>query len=249
MKIAHVVNPFKCSPDNSGYLYYAQPITFKTMHVAQLKAKKENIDVKLYSVNYQEDDEIIPEYFIKLPNLKKSTKEIFPTINNNKKLPIIQEIFDLILEKTNTDYIIFTNVDISLQPHFYTEVKKIIESGLDSFIINRRDNIPKMSKGNIRYTEEDLNLLYTETGKKHIGKDCFIIKREILEKIDMKLMFTGYPPWGNKLTDVLKRINPKTKIFKNRFLTFHLGQDKSWNKTNKKHPLWIKNIQISNTIK
>ena len=249
MKIAHVVNPFKCSPDNSGYLYYAQPITFKSMRVAQIKAKKEDIDVKLYSVNYPEDDEIIPEYFIKLPRLKKSTEELFSTISNNKKLPIIQEIFDLILEKTNCDYIIFTNVDISLQPEFYTEIKKIIESGLDSFIINRRDSIPKMYNDNIRYTKEDLNLLYKEPGKKHMGKDCFIIKREILEKIDMKMMFTGYPPWGNKLTNMLKKINPNTKIFKNRFLTFHLGQDKSWNKTNKKHPLWKKNIQISNTIK
>ena len=89
MKIAHVVNPFKCNPDNSGYLYYAQPITFKTMHVAQIKAKKENIDVKLCSVNYPEDDEIIPEYFIKLPHLKKSTKELFPTINTINTINII----------------------------------------------------------------------------------------------------------------------------------------------------------------
>ena len=41
------------------------------MHNAQLEAQKVGIDVKLYTVNYPEDDEIIPEYFIKLPHLKK----------------------------------------------------------------------------------------------------------------------------------------------------------------------------------
>ena len=36
IKIAHLINPFKCSKDNSSYLYYAQPITFKSMHNAAI---------------------------------------------------------------------------------------------------------------------------------------------------------------------------------------------------------------------
>ncbi len=110
-KIAHVINPFKCSEDNPSYLYYAQPITFKSMHNAQLKAQKSGINVTLYSINYSEDDEIIPNYFIKLPHLKKSTKSEFPNISGNRKLPIIQEIFNSILKNCNADYIIFTNSD------------------------------------------------------------------------------------------------------------------------------------------
>ena len=31
IKIAHIINPFKCQENNPSYLYYAQPITFKSM--------------------------------------------------------------------------------------------------------------------------------------------------------------------------------------------------------------------------
>ena len=37
IKIAHLINPFKCAEDNPSYLYYAQPITFKSMRNAQLE--------------------------------------------------------------------------------------------------------------------------------------------------------------------------------------------------------------------
>ena len=119
IKIAHLINPFKCSKDNVSYLYYAQPITFKSMRDAQLEAQKVGINVKLYAINYQEDDEIIPKYFIKLPHLKKSTMSEFPKISGKRKLPIIQEIFDSILQNSDADYIIFTNSDIGVQKRFY----------------------------------------------------------------------------------------------------------------------------------
>ena len=51
IKIAHLINPFKCPEDNTSYLYYAQPITFKSMRNAQLEALKKGIDVKLYAAN------------------------------------------------------------------------------------------------------------------------------------------------------------------------------------------------------
>ena len=73
------------------------------MRNAQLEAQKVGIDIKLYSVNYPEDDEIIPEYFIKLPHLKKSTISEFPKIANKRKLPIIQEIFNSILKNSDAD--------------------------------------------------------------------------------------------------------------------------------------------------
>ena len=246
IKIAHLINPYKCSRDNSSYLYYAQPVTFKSMHNAQLEAKKVGIDIKLYTINYPEDNEIIPEYFIKLPHLIKSTLSEFPKIADNRKLPIIQEMFDVLLENSDADYIIFTNSDIGVQKKFYKKVYKYInKNNLKSFIINRRDNIPKFKDGK-RLTENDLDIIYNENGSKHPGKDCFIINRKILKKINMELMFTGYPPWGNTLHSCLKKIDKKTYLYTNKYLTFHLGCDKSWIKN--KSELWVKNIKISKKI-
>ncbi len=251
--IAHIINPFKCSEDNPSYLYYAQPITFKSMQIAKLEAQKLNINVTLYAINFPEDDVIVPDYFLKLPNLKKSTLSEFPKLSAKKKLPIIQEIFDSILNNTIADYIIYTNVDIGVQKNFYNYIYKLItKDNLDSFIINRRDNIPKFIF-NKRLTEKELDLIYKEKGIKHSGKDCFIISRKILNKVNMKKMFTGYAPWGNTLYELLKKINPETYLFKDEYLTFHLGMDRSieggnGNKKSPLFPLFKKNLELSKTV-
>jgi len=249
IKFAHLINSFKCNKDNPSYLYYAQPITFKSMTVAKNTAKKNNIDIKLYSIHYPEDNKIVPKNFIKLPYLKRSTQTLFPNISKNKKLPIIQDMFNSILEHSDADYIIFTNSDIGVQPHFYKEINNIIKNqNLDSFSINRRDNLPKFKNNDMRLNPNNICYLYKLKGKNHPGHDCFIIKKEILKKINMGLMFTGYPPWGNTLINKLKNINNKHIIFRDLFLTFHLGSDRSWVKNKKKSPLWIKNIELKKLL-
>ena len=246
IKIAHLINPFKCSENNSSYLYYAQPITMKSMLIAKEEAEKEGINVELCAVNYPEDDKIVPSYFTKLPFLRKSTITEFPKISNNRKLPIIQEMFDNILKHNDFDFIIFTNLDIGIQKNFYKKICFFInQKNLKSFIINRRDNIPKFFKGK-RLTEKDLDLIYQFEGKYHPGNDCFVISRDIIKLVNMKSMYTGFPPWGVTLEKVLRKIYPKLKKFDHEYLTFHLGMDVAWTKTN--NLLFQNNIKIARTI-
>ena len=63
----------------------------------------------------------------------------------------------------------------------------------------------------------------------------------------MNLMFTGYPPWGFTLHRYLNRINKKTHLYKNKYLTFHLGCDVSW-WSKRKNKLHSKNIEISKKL-
>ena len=44
-----------------------------------------------------------------------------------------------------------------------------------------------------------------------------------------------------------KKIDKKTHLYKNKYLTFHLGCEQSWKKRVKSE-LWLKNIEISKKI-
>ena len=127
MRFAHVINPVSVDKNNSSYLYYTQPITFESMYQSKMliENKNKNVYVDLYTINYEEDDEIIPDYFIKLPYLNKSTKTEYPKFSK-KKLPFIQDIFDSINKYVNADYIIFTNSDIIVHNNFYQFIYKQI---------------------------------------------------------------------------------------------------------------------------
>ncbi len=126
LKVAHLVNPYKCAEDNPSYLYYAQPITFRSMYEAKLFAEGKGVQVELVAANFLEDDEIVPDYFTKLPNLTKSTQTVFPEISGNRKLPIIQEMLDSVCTHTDADIIVFTNTDVGVQRSFYVDIHKMV---------------------------------------------------------------------------------------------------------------------------
>ena len=229
MKIAHVINIFKCDPNHKSYLYHALPITVTSMEESKKHASKKNIKVDLYAAVFKEDVKIVPKSFNKLKFLKKSTDKF---INTNKKLPFIKEIIDNLYSESDADYLIYTNADIGLNKNFYEEVYRLInENKLESLIINRRDNIPKFYEGN-RITYFDLDLIYKMKGETHLGWDCFIFNRNLVKKLYLDKLFIAYPPWGFMLKLQLELFSKKFYEFKNLFLTFHIGKDESWNDFN-----------------
>lgn len=115
MKIVHIVGPVKVPKNNN--LFSAQPITFESMKRAQVHVKKSPIEVILCTTQYDEDKEIIPDYFHQLSNLNRSVESINPSLKG-RKLPLIKDILEKTNELSDVDYIIYTNVDIAVMPNF-----------------------------------------------------------------------------------------------------------------------------------
>ena len=248
MKIAHIINPVKVDESNKSYLFYAQPITFESMYLSKKYSenKDKNLDVSLYAVNFPEDESIIPEYLNRLPHLKNSVNKDYPTLTH-RKLPFLQEIFDIIKENIDADYYIYTNSDITLRDTFYLKVKYFIKNyKLESLIINRRDNIPKFIN-NIRLTKEHLNIITTLEGETHPGRDCFVMSKRVFHEINMKKIFIGCPPWGRILMEYLGKISKRIKILRNEYITFHIGCDNN-HKNSKKTPLTKLNFFLGKDI-
>jgi len=172
--LAHIINPVKVK--ESSDLYFAQPITFESMRRA--KGNASDVSIELLSTQFDEDLEIIPSGFKVLANLERSILDINPRLQG-RKLPLIKDVLLRASENTSAEYLIYTNADIGLMPHFYQYVQQKIAEGHDALVINRRRLNGSYSK------VEDLTLIYADLGASHPGFDCFIFKRELVDQFEL----------------------------------------------------------------
>jgi hypothetical protein len=217
-KITHIVNLgiFLETSD----LHYAQPVTIETMRIARDFAAT-TVNVNLFSAQYPEDREAIPNYITPTRDLDRSVSDV-GNFKIKRKLPLVKDILDRAYETVEADYIIFTNVDIALLPNFYTSVNGIIDSGFDAFVINRRT----ISKTHIN--TQDIPLMFAEAGRPHMGYDCFIFKREAYKNFILGTICVGAPHIGKAIIINQLLNSNKFKVFHDLHVTFHIGNDKTW---------------------
>jgi len=224
ISIAHMVHPV-IVPDASD-LMIAQPVTFSTMDTAR-KFVAESIKVDLFAVQYFDEERIaLPRSFIRTHDLKRSVGDV-ARFRKKRKLALIKDVLDILYETGGADYLIYTNVDIALQPYFYNVVGKIIRQGHDAFIINRR-TIP----GHYKKTEE-IPLMYAESGKNHPGWDCFIFHRSMYPAFQLGQVCVGSGWFGRAMIINMATFAKNFRIFTDMQATFHIGNDQAW-----KEPLW-----------
>jgi hypothetical protein len=240
ISIAHIINPVKVGPDNPSHLYVAQPVTFQTMINAQNYAKGV-VDVKLFTAQYSEDREIIPDSgFVITSDLEKSIHDYAELKNKSKKLPTVNDIIKKLYNNSNAEYFIYSNADIAVRKNFYVVLSKLINSGFDAFCIHRMDvmkEIPDIGILDVSLLE----VIYRLKGETHPGHDCFVFRRDIIPNMDCGNVFVGYPPIGAVLKNEIK-VNCRRmgELSSDVNLTFHLGKDQSWlpkSKNNKEYKI------------
>jgi hypothetical protein len=220
-KIAHIVHPVVV--DKSSDLVIAQPITFETMKNAYEAAGK-NGGVNLFAVQYEDEERLpLPGCFSRLPDLTRSSRDI-KAHNIRRKLAFINDILDALYNATDADYLIYTNVDIAVLPHFYLTVGKIIEQGYDGFIINRRTISNKYSE------IEEIPLMYAEIGESHPGSDCFVFNRKLYKNFLLEDVIIGCAFIGLTLRTNIGVFSRQFEHFRDLHLTFHVGDDRVWTK-------------------
>ena len=133
-RLAHIVNPVRVGP--SSDLFKAQPVTFASMETARRLAQG-MVQVELYAAQFAEDRGLAPPFIQETPDLVRSVLDV-GSFRVPRKLPLIRDILDRLAAATEADYLLYTNVDIGLLPHFYLVVDMLIEQGCEAMIINRR---------------------------------------------------------------------------------------------------------------
>lgn len=222
IKIAHIVHPVIV--DSSSDLVVAQPITFETMRIAREFAQKAGAaDVKLFALQYHDEERVpLPGCFIRVQDLTRSVADV-KTFKKRRKLAMIKDILDALYKAAgDADYMIYTNVDIALQPYFYHTVSKIIHQGYDAFVINRRTISDRY------LAVEEIPLMYAEIGESHPGYDCFVFRRDVYPNFKLGTICIGTAWIGRTLLANLVTHAAKFKEFRNEHVTFHIGDSLPW---------------------
>jgi len=197
------------------------PLPFETMKTAR-DFSRGAAEVNLYAIQYQDEERIsLPRDFIRIPDLTRSIADVH-TFKQQKKLALIKDILDALYEAANADYLIYTNVDIALQPYFYQTVSAIIEKGHDAFIINRR-SIPDQYS-----VADEIPLMYAEAGEKHQGWDCFVFHRSLYPRFQLGSVCIGSGWFGRAMITNMAALAGTFEIFTQLHATFHVGNDKAW---------------------
>ncbi len=220
LRIAHIINPVSAKPPSD--LVVAQPITFESMRAArQFALQNEDIAVDLFAVGYAEDTAVAPADFIWLPPLERSVLDV-ADFQQARKLPLLSDILGRLYANSDADLFIYTNVDIGLQPHFYTAVAHLWRSGHEAFVINRRTIPADFTR------PSQLPLMWAEIGKPHRGWDCFVFPRALLPNFELGSVCIGATRVGLALLSNLVAYGRAFKEVKDAHLTFHIGDERQW---------------------
>jgi hypothetical protein len=219
MKFAHIIHPGNV--DKSSDLYIAQPITFETMKIAKEYCIN-TVDLNLYAIQLNSEERVpLPSCFKRIPDIKRSVIDL-TTFKRKRKLVLIKDILDAVPREDDADYVIYTNVDIALQPFFYQWVSTVIEQGYDAFVVNRRTISNKF------FSINEIPLMYAEIGEPHKGYDCFVFRREIYQKFKLGDICIGAAWVGRALLANMLCFSKKFKEFRNQHLSFHIGDSCTW---------------------
>jgi hypothetical protein len=216
--MAHIVNPVLV--DESSDLFVAQPITFETMRSAQAFAGGW-VEVELFTTQYPEDHPIIPEGLRRTPDIEKSVMD-YGSFQKSRRLPLLKQILDRLYQATEAEYLIYTNVDIALLPHFYVTVDQMLDDGYDAFVINRRTISDRYA------SVEQIPLMYAEIGESHRGWDCFIFRRDLYPRFRLGSVCVGAARVGLALLSNMVAYADSFREFRDEHLTFHIGNERGW---------------------
>lgn len=228
IRLVHIVNPVSVTEGHD--LELAQSVTYQSMREAAAFALRNDsaLSIEFVSTQFSEDEAAVPADFIQLSMLSRDSTQV-GNFNTPKKLPLVDEIvnraYQYIQDSLSEDeqvYIIFTNIDIGLLPHFYCYAAWLIRVGHDVSIINRRQI------QSFYDSCEDLPIMLSDYGHIHLGLDCFIFKSEYVDKFVSHNSIIGMAYVMRPLYFNLMVLARNPVILADAHATFHIGIDSEW---------------------
>lgn len=225
ISFCHIINPFPC-PETSEH-GIASRITYESLRVAADAARRHGMHVEVNAIVLPGDEEAIQLPARSSGYLKRTVQDICP-LSPKRLYPLISDILELGAHSTECEYLIFTNMDIAVQPDFYLQLQELIENHYPSgtpFTVYRR-NIPNHYN---RIDQLPEMYVQAQSGQLAYGYDCFVFPRAYVTDLDLGNTCIGAAHFDYLLFIALDAASGfKSSRVNDRPLTFHIGNDIAW---------------------
>ena len=227
IRITHILQPYATKNERHRKI---QELTFETIRIA-VKEAAPFLAVRCVCVPLSGERDVIPPDFLAAAPLTRTVIDI-AEFQVPRNLPLVFDILDNGMALPDSpsgdveceDFIIFTNTDIHLLPHFYLAVAALISAGYDVMTINRR------TIGNFALNISELPQMFGEYGVDHPGVDCFVFPRQIYRLFVRNNACVGMIRVMRGLVFNLVVNARRYLVLTRAHLTFHIGDDREWNK-------------------
>lgn len=137
--------------------------------------------------------------------------------------PALFELLEIAAEAdVPGDFVVYTNIDICLQPAFYRGVRHLLACGADSLIINRR-TVLEWELG-----DPAAGLAQFDLGEIHPGMDCFVFPRSWVERFEATGAIVGH---GHVMRGLLYNLVAHAEalvVLTKAAMTYHFDDDRPW---------------------
>jgi hypothetical protein len=225
VRFTHILNPYRAQTEHARAM---QQLTFETIRIATLAAAS-SVKVRCVCVTFPNEADIVPADFIAAGTLTRTVADV-ATFQVRRQMPLVFDILDsgtaLIEDPLESpgceDFIIFSNMDIHLQPHFYLVVWDFIKAGYDMIDVHRR-LIPEYEP-----SLHGLPSMFAEQGSHHGGMDCVVFPRGKYKSFVRNNACVGMSLVMKGIIFNCAMHAKRFLVLSNAHLTFHLGNDRAW---------------------
>jgi hypothetical protein len=223
VSFTHIINPFVCAQDTEHGI--ASRITYASLETAIEKARAAEIGVEINAVIVRGDEAAIQPPARLAGHVHRTVQDI-RAMRPKRPFPLISDILEAGAASATGSHVIFTNMDIAVQPDFYVQLRTLIDTRFDAdtpFIVYRR-NIPG------HYTRiEQLPMMYAEPGETAYGFDCFVFPRAYAAQLDLGRCCIGAAHFDYLMFMALDAASGfRMQRVDDVPLTFHIGNDIAW---------------------
>ena len=227
-RIVHVVNPFRAPSGDCDDR--TQALTYETMRRA--RDFTPDVPVHLAAVVAESERDCLPAAFDLAGTLSRSVDQV-AQFAHPRPLPLLFDIlrpgcrYAAELAERHGDapedvFLVYTNADICLMPHFYASLAGLVAHGFEAMTINRR-TIPSHPR-----EPDSLAKMYAEFGKSHPGYDCFVFPLAHFKRYVRSDACVGGDFVARSLVYNMVANSRAMLMLRTAHLTFHVGDVREW---------------------